>query len=271
MDIVVLVKSRVAIQVLQSWSFDDEISLLEGDLIVGELQLLRDRLDLSIENEEVSFKIQYYSYSEEWVTELVINTTTDGQGIAGFEWEFDGEICEGKPCPGLWRITAHYPGSLFFAPSPYNITHELQYKQPETLGSNVGEESDEGYWDIAMDIVEISAFVISLISLLLFLVFRNKRKDSDMDELANKIVIKQISLGKTKHIIGNTEISTSMNTQNPQQIPKIETHDIYSKQDLEDSVKSVSVVQNITYNIQDSSIAGDFNAGKIQIQNRLIC
>ena len=63
----------------------------------------------------------------------------------------------------------------------------------------------------------------------------------------------------TKHKIENTDMKTSEITQNHEQIPKMETHDSDSKQDLEDSGKHVSIVQNITYNIQDSSIVGDLN------------
>jgi hypothetical protein len=260
MDIVVLVRSRVDIQVLQTWSFDDENGLSEGDLVIGEVTLLRDRLDLAIENEEVSFLRQYYSYSEEWVTELIINSTTNEQGRAGFEWEFGGKTCKGQPCPGVWRIIAHYPGSMFFAP-PQNISHELHYKQSETSDSNVGKGSEDEYWDTAMDIVEISALIISLISLLLYVVLRKNEKESDLDELADKIVSKQNSIEKTKHKIENTDMKTSGITQNHEQIPKMETHDSDSKQDLEDSGKNVSIVQNITYNIQDSSIVGDMNPG----------
>lgn len=246
MDIVVLVRSRVDIQVSQSWSFDGENGLSEGELVVGEVTLLRDRLGgLTIVNEKVSFLRQYYSYSEEWVTELVINSTTNQQGKAGFEWEFGGKTCEGQPCPGVWRIIAHYPGSMFFAPPQDNISHELHYKPFERSDTNLGEAGlEDENWDTAMDIVEISALIVSLISLLLYLVLRNKEKDSDLDELAEKIVSKQNSIEKTKHKTKNTDMKT---------------HDSVSKQDLEDAEKNVTIVQNITYNIQDSSIVGDMN------------
>jgi hypothetical protein len=263
LDIDILVRSRVNIQVLQSWSFVDENGVLEGDLVVGEVALLRDRLDLAIENEKVSFLRQYYSYSEEWVTELVINSTTNEQGRAGFEWEFGGRTCEGQPCPGLWRIIAHYPGSMFFAPSQDNISHELQYKQTVTSDSNVGEAgSEDENWNTAMNIVEISALIVSLISLLLYLVLRNRETESDLDELADKIVSKQNSIEKTKHKIENTDMETSETTQNHEQTPKLEAHDSDSKQDLENPEKNVTIVQNITYNIRDSSIVGDLNTGK---------
>ena len=261
-DIVVLIKSRVDFQVLQSWSFVDENGLSEGDLVAGEVVLIRDRLDLAVENETVSFLRQYYSYSEEWVTEVVINSTTNEQGRAGFEWEFDGKTCEGQPCPGLWRIIAHHPGSLFFPPFQDNISHEVQYKQPVKSDSNVVDAGTEDEnWNTAMNIVEISALIISLISLLLYLVVRNKEKETDLDELAEKIVSKQKSIEKTEHKTENTDTKTSEITQNQEQVPTTETHDSDLKQDLENAGKNVTIVQNITYNIQDSSIVGDMNTG----------
>ena len=261
-DIVVLIKSRVDFQVLQSWSFVDENGLSEGDLVAGEVVLIRDRLDLAVENETVSFLRQYYSYSEEWVTEVVINSTTNEQGRAGFEWEFDGKTCEGQPCPGLWRIIAHHPGSLFFPPFQDNISHEVQYKQPVKSDSNVVDAGTEDEnWNTAMNIVEISALIISLISLLLYLVVRNKEKETDLDELAEKIVSKQKSIEKTEHKTENTDTNTSEITQNQEQVPTTETHDSNLKQDLENAGKNVTIVQNITYNIQDSSIVGDMNTG----------
>ena len=258
MDIVVLVRSRADIQVHQSWSYVGENGLSGGELVVGEVALLRDRLDLGIENEKVSFQCQYYSYSEDWVTELVINSTTNEQAIARFEWEFEGRTCEGQPCPGVWRIIAHYPGSMFFAPPQDNISFELQYKQPVKSDSNVVDAgSEDENWDTAMDIVEISALIISLISLLLYLVLRNKEKESDLDELAEKIVSKQKFIEETEI----TDTQSSVTTQNQEQFSTMETHDNDLKQDLEDAGKNVTIVQNITYNIQDSSIVGDMNTG----------
>ena len=190
--------------------------------------------------------------------ELVINSTTNEQGIARFEWEFEGRTCEGQPCPGVWRIIAHYPGSMFFATSQDNISFELQYKQPVKSDSNeVDAGSEDENWDIAMDIVEISALIISLISLLLYLVLRNKEKESDLDELAEKIVSKQKFIEETEI----TDTKSSGITQNQEQFSTMETHDNDLKQDLEDAGKNVTIVQNITYNIQDSSIVGDMNTG----------
>jgi len=280
LEVDILVRSRVDIQVKQTWSFGDN-ALLEGDLVVGEIALLRDRLDLSIENEEVSFLRQYYSYAEGWVTEGENHSTTNEQGHAGFVWEFDGRNCEGQLCQGLWRIIAYYNGSMLFTPSQDNITFELQYQQPQTSNPNVVEETKGGDWGNIMDIVEISALIISLISLLLYVILRNKENESDLDELADKIVSKQNSIEKAKPKIENADLNTSeatqnheqipelentnMNTteitQNHEQIPELETHDGDSKQDLDVSEKNVTIVQHITYNIQDSSIVGDMNTG----------
>ena len=258
MDVVVLVRSRVDIRVSQSWSYVDENGLSGGELVIGEVVLFRDKPEITIENEKVSFQCQYYSYSEEWVTELVINSTTNEQGIAGFEWEFEGRTCEGQPCPGVWRIIAHYQGSMFFAPFQDNISFELQYIQPVKSDSNVVDAgSEDENWDTAMDVVEISALIISLISLLLYLVFRDKEKDSDLDELAEKIVSKQKFIQEKE----NTHTKPSGISQGQEQFPTMETHDNDLNQDLEDAKKNVTIVQNITYNIQDSSIVGDMNTG----------
>ena len=150
---------------------------------------------------------------------------------------------------------------MLFTPSQDNITFELQYQQPQTSNPNVVEETKGGDWGNIMDIVEISALIISLISLLLYVILRNKENESDLDELADKIVSKQNSIEKAKPKIENADLNTSEATQNHEQIPELETHDGDSKQDLDVSEKNVTIVQHITYNIQDSSIVGDMNTG----------
>jgi hypothetical protein len=55
---------------------------------------LRDRLDIAIENEEIQFIRQYRNESGAWVTMSAATnkTVTNEQGIARFEWNFDGRI-----------------------------------------------------------------------------------------------------------------------------------------------------------------------------------
>ncbi|GIR75530.1 MAG: hypothetical protein CM15mP78_02290 [Candidatus Poseidoniales archaeon] len=145
MDIEVLVRSRVDLQVKQTWSNSGANGADEGDLIFGEIALLRDRLDLAVENEEVIFAYEFFGDTDEdgvedaWVvSDLNNKTRTNEQGVASFEWSFVGQSCDGTPCSGLWRITAYYPGSTYFAPSQDNITHEITYKKADDLSASSG-------------------------------------------------------------------------------------------------------------------------------------
>tara|TARA_B100001758_G_scaffold37597_1_gene28842 strand:+ start:97 stop:1257 length:1161 start_codon:yes stop_codon:yes gene_type:complete len=138
MDIVVLVRSRVDLQVKDSWSHVNNNGLDTGDNVHGEIALLRDRLDLAVENEEIFFVREYWdSDAMEWVVEGRNESYTNEQGIASFDWAFAGKTCEGEPCGGDWRIKAYYPGSTFFAESSDNITHEVHYQK-----ASVSDQSD---------------------------------------------------------------------------------------------------------------------------------
>ncbi len=140
MDIEVLVRSRVDLQVKQTWSNSGANGADEGDLIYGEIALLRDRLDLAVENEEVIFAYEFFdTESGNWVvSDLNNKTRTNEQGTASFEWSFVGRSCDGTECTGEWRITAYYPGSTYFAASQNNITHEITYKKADALGASSG-------------------------------------------------------------------------------------------------------------------------------------
>ena len=137
MDIELLVRSRVDLQVKQTWSRSGENGADEGEIITGEIALLRDRLDLAVENEEIIFSYEYRDdETGQWVvSDLNNKTRTNEQGVASFEWAFVGQSCDGNPCAGNWRITAYYLGSDRFAPSQENITHEISYKKADALSS----------------------------------------------------------------------------------------------------------------------------------------
>lgn len=140
MDLQVLVRSRVDLQVKQTWSNSGANGVDEGQPVYGEIALLRDRLDLAVENEEVIFSYQYFDDATgEWVvSDLNNKSRTNEQGIASFEWAFDGKNCDGQPCTGMWRITAFYPGSTYFSPSQDNITHEVSYKKADAAAAGSG-------------------------------------------------------------------------------------------------------------------------------------
>ena len=139
MDIVVLVRSRIDLQVKTSWSYVNDNGKDTGDPIFGEIALLRDRLNLAVENEEVFFVREYWdSESLEWVVEGRNESYTNEQGVASFEWAFAGQTCDNEPCSGDWRIKAYYPGSTFFAESTENITLEVHYKESAVTDSSEG-------------------------------------------------------------------------------------------------------------------------------------
>ena len=127
---------------------------------IGEVALLRNRLDLAVENEEVIFAYQYFdSNTSEWVlSDLNNKSRTNEQGIASFTWAFTGTTCDGVPgCSGEWRITAYYDGSTYFAASTDNITHEITYLEG---GDNLGANS-------LLSPGNLVAFAIVLMSLLI--------------------------------------------------------------------------------------------------------
>tara|TARA_B110000459_G_scaffold180255_1_gene206833 strand:- start:961 stop:9060 length:8100 start_codon:yes stop_codon:yes gene_type:complete len=133
-DMNILVRSRVDLQVKQTWSHLAGNGLDNDEAVFGSIALLRDRLDLAVENEEVWFVRQYWSEANtEWVVEGTNKSKTNEQGVADFEWAFGGESCDGEPCEGRWRIIAYYPGSTYFAESQDNITHELIYETPSNI------------------------------------------------------------------------------------------------------------------------------------------
>ncbi|HIF46242.1 MAG TPA: DUF4129 domain-containing protein [Candidatus Poseidoniales archaeon] len=139
MDVMVLVRSRVDLQVKTTWSHSGENGLDIDQDVIGEIALLRDRLDLAVESEEIWFVRQYWDRdANEWVTEGKNESFTNEQGVAGFTWKFAGNTCEGEPCDGEWRIIAYYPGSTFFAESTDNITHEVHYQKANIVDQSSG-------------------------------------------------------------------------------------------------------------------------------------
>ena len=129
-DMWVLVRSRVDLSVKTSWLAVGANGLDTNDDVFGEVALLRDRLDLAVENQEVYFIREYWdSESNEWIVEGRNESFTTEQGIASFTWKFTGKTCAGETCSGEWRIKAYYPGSTFFAENSENITLDIQYKK----------------------------------------------------------------------------------------------------------------------------------------------
>ncbi len=136
-DLQILVRSKVDLSLKESWANTGEGGLIEGDEISGKVGLLRQRMDRTVENQEVWFIREYWdSTTNEWVRSEGRNESiTNEQGIAEFSWSFAGQTCDGDPCSGLWRIIAYYPGSTLFTESADNITLELRY-EPRIIVDN---------------------------------------------------------------------------------------------------------------------------------------
>ena len=96
---------------------------------------MRDRIDVAIENEEIQFIRQYRNETGAWVTSTAetITGVTNEQGIARFEWSFDGQSCDGVECTGEWRVTATYLGSQNFQATQDNITFAVDYKAADEI------------------------------------------------------------------------------------------------------------------------------------------
>ena len=162
-DIEVLVRSRTDLLIRQKWGYIDanrvdadgdglndsveEYGILDGEAVTGEVALLRDRLDLAVVNENIIFKFDYYSYSEEsWIFDHEELYLTNFQGIASLNWSaryISNDDCSGVSCHVKWRITALHPGSEHFSPPLGNITFELVVLPPIVDSDEDGVEDDE--------------------------------------------------------------------------------------------------------------------------------
>ena len=162
-DIEVLVRSRTDLQLRQKWGYFDadrvdadgdglhdsveEYGILDGEAVTGEVVLLRDRLDLAVVDENIMFKFDYYSESEEsWIFDHEELYSTNFQGIATLNWSakyISNDDCSGDSCHVKWRITALYPGSENFSPASFNITFELVVLPPIVDSDEDGVEDDE--------------------------------------------------------------------------------------------------------------------------------
>ena len=138
MDIVVLVRSRVDLEIKTSWERVGSNGLDTNDPVIGEVVLVRNRLDLAVENQEIFFVREYWDQTtNEWIADGRNETFTNEQGIASFEWPFAGKTCGGADCAGKWRIKAYYPDSTFFSLYSGNITMNVDY-----MKGTVSDQSD---------------------------------------------------------------------------------------------------------------------------------
>lgn len=128
-ELLVLVRSRVELQVKDIWARESTNGYRAGETVEGSVAVIRDRLDVAVEGEIVEFHPQYWDNDlNAWVTYWsdLNSSTTNEQGVARFGWVHRGDDCgDGVDCSGEWRVVAYFPGSLMFASSDSNITGEV--------------------------------------------------------------------------------------------------------------------------------------------------
>jgi hypothetical protein len=108
------------------WAGGSDGGFHEGEIVSGQVALLRDRTGLAVENEDVIFTREYWDQEAgEWVHAGMNLSKTNEQGIASFMWPFTGTTCAGATCEGKWRITASFDGSQYFSETADNITFEI--------------------------------------------------------------------------------------------------------------------------------------------------
>ena len=145
-ELEVLTRSRTDLQLIQNWNAVGENSVTHGDGVLGEVVLVRDRLDLAVEGENIGFQFSYSTDGINWTFDHEEFYLTNSQGSASFQWiaKFvEHDECSESPCHTLWRISAYHTGSLYFVPAFFNITFHVNVLQPVTDSDGDGIEDDE--------------------------------------------------------------------------------------------------------------------------------
>jgi len=159
MDIQVLVRSRVDMVVKTPWHNADGYQ--PGEQIDGAVAILRDRIDLAVENEHVTFVFQYENGTGVWVTESIEYHRTNEQGVANFSWKYPGtnvpsdSTGEASARDGRWRITAMFEGSDLFKEYGDNRSRIV------FLGD--APEAKSSAWDLKVMLPIIIAFLFAAI------------------------------------------------------------------------------------------------------------
>ncbi len=156
-DITVLVKSRVSMYPKEIWSGGSDGGYSEGEVIMGQVALLRDRTGLAVETQDVLFIREYWNAaSNEWIQSGMNVSRTNEQGIASFHWAFTGTSCAGDTCEGKWRIIAHFAGSQYYTETADNITFEIKTVEQSMVSDQSGFFSKETGFALAILVLTLA-------------------------------------------------------------------------------------------------------------------
>ena len=89
-----------------------------------------------------------------------------------------GKTCAGEPCDGNWRIIAYYAGSVYFAESTDNITHEVTYLEAV-------ETASDGFFSTSV-VLSLSVILVALL-IAGALIYERSRSRRQVDQLRGLI------------------------------------------------------------------------------------
>jgi hypothetical protein len=158
MDVTVLVRSRVDMVVKVPWHNVDGYQ--PGDTVEGAVAILRDRIDLAVEDETVTFIFQYLNSTDVWVTQEIRYVKTNEQGVANFSWTYTGKTVPGAAddeyaTDGKWQITAMFEGSELFKKYGEN--------RSRVIFEGEAPEKQSSAWDLKVMLPIIIAFLFAAI------------------------------------------------------------------------------------------------------------
>ena len=174
-DIEVLVRSKVDILLKEHWS--SPTGYQEGEIIAGEVAILRDRLDLTVEGQRVEFHRQFWNGSG-WQTERVEIFITNERGSANFSFPYTGELIPGHPewnAPGgKWRVLVNFESAdankPYFVSQWLNSTPEIKLGEPPSGSSG-------GLWTTQVLVLAgISLSTVTLVGAMMYNNYRERRK-----------------------------------------------------------------------------------------------
>ncbi len=300
-DIEILVKSRTEMLSNGLTYISDGVSFNGTPHAVIEVKMMRDRLDLAVENEEINFQFQYFSvWENNWVTAHNVSSFTNEQGLAFVKSNFDRESCLlTNTCSREWRVVASYFGSTFFSPVEQGIIFNIDMTAMEKaeLESQDTESNSRSNSNSNSRAGTIFAFVILLILAIMTTIrykrnkpTRNGKMPISRDRQTNTIsgqmpvrqptqqeimqrldnerrVAQQQVMQLQKQLTQKSQMTDSQMANLQEELQKMQASIVDSEKakaelqkKLQESEKGKTIVQNITYNIQDSAISGDINA-----------
>ncbi|MEE2625398.1 MAG: hypothetical protein VYD50_03995, partial [Candidatus Thermoplasmatota archaeon] len=176
MDIEILVRSKVDILLKEHWS--SPTGYQNGDIIEGEVAILRDRLDLTVEGQRVDFLIQYWNGSG-WETFRVDIVTTNERGSANFTLPYTATLVPGEgtdveAIEGKWRILVHFQS--VDANRPFFVEQYLNSTPIIFLGDPIVDARENFLTTQVLVVSGIAASALLLVSAIMYQNYRERRK-----------------------------------------------------------------------------------------------